>query len=82
VFNLELLLFMSNPICRTMSVFILDLYVDVKDLLRLFGTICRYFQFVNVNTYVSIFVVVNMWLYMNSVYICMKSVFICKCQIF
>jgi hypothetical protein len=30
---------------------------------------------VNVNTYVNIFVIVNMWLYMNSVYICMKSVF-------
>jgi hypothetical protein len=53
VFNLELLLFMSNPIRRTMSVFILDLYVDVKDLLRLFRTICRYVKFVNVNTYVS-----------------------------
>jgi hypothetical protein len=56
--------------------FILDLYVDVKDLLRLFGTICRYVKFVNVNTYVSIFMIVNMWLYMNSVYICMKSVFV------
>jgi hypothetical protein len=56
VFNLELLLFMSNPIRRTMSVFILDLYVDVKDLLRLFGTICCYVKFVNVN----IFVIVNM----------------------
>jgi hypothetical protein len=75
VFNLELLLFMSNLIRRTMSVFILDLYVDVKDLLRLFGTICRYVKFVNVNTYVSIFVIVNMWLYMNSMYICMESVF-------
>jgi hypothetical protein len=80
VFNLELLLFMSNSIRRTMSVLILDLYVDVKDLLRLFGTICRYVKFVNVNTYVSIFVIMNMWLYMNSVYICMKSIF-CKCQI-
>jgi hypothetical protein len=76
VFNLELLLFMSNPIRRTMSVFILDLYVDVKDLLRLFGTICCYVKFVNVNTYVNIFVIVNMWLYINSVYICMKSVFL------
>jgi hypothetical protein len=56
VFNLELLQFMSNPIRRTMSVFILDLYVDVKDLLRLFGTICCYVKFVNVN----IFVIVNM----------------------
>jgi hypothetical protein len=56
--------------------FILDLYVDVKDMLRLFGTICRYVKFVNVNTYVSIFMIVNMWLYMNSVYICMKSVFV------
>jgi hypothetical protein len=76
VFNLELLLFMSNPIRRTISVFILDLYVDVKDLLRLFGTICRYVKFVNVDTYVSIFVIVNMWLYMNSAYICKKSVFL------
>jgi hypothetical protein len=56
VFNLELLQFMSNTIRRTMSVFILDLYVDVKDLLRLFGTICCYVKFVNVN----IFVIVNM----------------------
>jgi hypothetical protein len=62
VFNLELLLFMSNPIRRTMSVFILDLYVDVKDLLRLFGSICRYVKFVNVNTYVSIFVIVRFFL--------------------
>jgi hypothetical protein len=54
----------------------LDLYVDVKDLLQPFGTICRYVKFVNVNTYVSIFVIVNMWLYMNSTYICMKSVFL------
>jgi hypothetical protein len=76
VFNLELLLFMSNPIRRTMLVFILDLYVDVKDLLRLFGTIYHYVKFVNVNTYVSIFAIVNMWLYMNSVYICMKSIFL------
>jgi hypothetical protein len=76
MFNLELLLFMSNPIRRTISVFILDLYVDVKDLLRLFGTICRYVKFVNVDTYVSIFVIVNMWLYMNSAYICKKSVFL------
>jgi hypothetical protein len=35
--------------------------------LQQFGTICRYVKFVNVNTYVSIFVIVN-------VYICMKSV--------
>ena len=42
-----------------MSVFILDLYVDVKHLLQPFGTICRYVKFVNVNTYVSIFVIVN-----------------------
>jgi hypothetical protein len=40
VFNLELPLFMSKTISRTMTVFILDLYVDVKDLLQLFGTIC------------------------------------------
>jgi hypothetical protein len=57
---------------RTMSVFILELYVDVKDLLQLFGTICRDVKFVNVN----IFVIVNMWLYMNSVYMCMQSVFL------
>jgi hypothetical protein len=82
VFNLELLLFMSKTICRTMPVFILELYVDVKDLLQLFRTICRDVKFVNVNTYVNIFVIVNMWLYMNSVYICMQSVFFCKCQIF
>jgi hypothetical protein len=71
VFNLELLLFMSKTIRRTMSVFILELYVDVKDLLQLFGTICRDVKFVNVN----IFVIVNMWLYMNSVYMCMQSIF-------
>jgi hypothetical protein len=40
VFNLELLLFMSKTIHRTMSVFILELYGDVKDLLQIFGTIC------------------------------------------
>jgi hypothetical protein len=40
VFNLELSLFMSKTIRRTMSVFILELYVDVKNLLQLFGTIC------------------------------------------
>jgi hypothetical protein len=50
-----------------MSVWILDLYVDVKHLLQPFGNICRYVKFVNVNTYVSIFVIVN-------VYMCMKSV--------
>jgi hypothetical protein len=72
VFNLELLLFMSKTMHRTMSVFILELYVDVKDLLQLFGTICRDVKFVNVN----IFVIVNMWLYMNSVYMCMQSVFL------
>jgi hypothetical protein len=33
-----------------MSVWILDLYVDVKHLLQPFGTICRYVKFVNVNT--------------------------------
>jgi hypothetical protein len=33
VFDLELSLFMSKTIRRTMSVFILELYVDVKDLL-------------------------------------------------
>jgi hypothetical protein len=82
VFNLELSLFMSKTICRTMSVFILELYVDVKDLLQLFGTIWRDVKFVNVNTYVNIFVIVNMWLYMNSVYMCMQSVFFCKCQKF
>jgi hypothetical protein len=37
---------------------------------------------VNVNTYVNVFVIVNMWLYMNSVYMCMQSVFFCKCQKF
>jgi hypothetical protein len=68
---LELLLFMSKTIRRTMSVFILELYVDVKDLLQLFETICRDVKFVNVN----IFVIVNMWLYMNSVYMCMQSIF-------
>jgi hypothetical protein len=66
--------------CQRLSVeqcqfFILELYVDVKDLLQIFGTLCRDVKFVNVNTYVNIFVIVNMWLYMNSVYICMKSVF-------
>jgi hypothetical protein len=81
VFNLELLLFMSKTIRRTMLVFILELYVDIKDLLLLFGTICRDVKFVNVNTYVNIFVIVNMWLYTNSVYMCMQSVFFCKCQI-
>jgi hypothetical protein len=40
VFNLELSLFMSKTIHRTMLVFNLELYVDVKDLLQLFGTIC------------------------------------------
>jgi hypothetical protein len=35
---------------------------------------------VNVNTYVNVFVIVNMWLYMNYVYMCMQSVFFCKCQ--
>ena len=44
VFNLELSLFMSKTICRTMLVFILELYVDVKDLLQLFGN----YMFVNV----------------------------------
>jgi hypothetical protein len=40
VFKLELLLFMwKKTICRTMLVFILDLYVDVK---HLFGTIWNY----------------------------------------
>jgi hypothetical protein len=58
-----------------MSVFILELYLDVKDLLQLFRTICCDVKFVNVNTYVDIFVIVNMWLYMNSVYMCMQSVF-------
>ena len=48
---------------------------DVKHLLQPFGTICRYVKFVNVNTYVNIFVIVNMWLYMNSVYMCMQSEF-------
>jgi hypothetical protein len=75
VFNLELSLFMSKTIHRTMSVFILELYLDVKDLLQLFRTICCDVKFVNVNTYVDIFVIVNMWLYMNSVYMCMQSVF-------
>jgi hypothetical protein len=37
---------------------------------------------VNVNTCVNVFVIVNMWLYMNSVYMCMQSVFFCKCQKF
>jgi hypothetical protein len=74
VFNLELLLFMSKTIRRTMSFFILELYVDVKDLLQLFGTICRDVKFVNVNTYVNIFMIVNMWLYMNSVYMCMHAI--------
>ena len=69
-------MFMSNTMCRTMSVFNLELYVDVKDLLQLFGTICRDVKFVNMNTYVNIFVTVNMWLYMNSVYMCMQSVFL------
>jgi hypothetical protein len=60
-----------------MSIFILDLYVDVKHLLQPCGTICRYVKFLNVNTYVSIFVIVNA--YVNifvilNVYICMKSV--------
>jgi hypothetical protein len=82
VFNLELLLFMSKTIRRTMSVFILELYVDVKDLLQLFGTICRDVKFVNVNTYVNIFMIVNMWLYMNSVYMCMHSVFFVNVRIF
>jgi hypothetical protein len=40
VFNLELSLFMSKTIRRTIPVFILELYVDVKDLLQLFGTMC------------------------------------------
>jgi hypothetical protein len=66
---------MSKTIHRTMSVFILELYLDVKDLLQLFRTICCDVKFVNVNTYVDIFVIVNMWLYMNSVYMCMQSVF-------
>jgi hypothetical protein len=44
VFDLELSLFMSKTICRTMSVFILELYVDVKGLLQLFGN----YMFVNV----------------------------------
>jgi hypothetical protein len=35
---------------------------------------------VNVNTYVNVFVIVNMLLYMNSVYMCMQSVFFCKCH--
>jgi hypothetical protein len=79
MFNLELWLFMSKTIRRTVSVFILELYVDVKDLLQLFGTICLWrwgdVKFVNMNTYVNVFVIVNMWLYMNSVYMCMQSVF-------
>jgi hypothetical protein len=37
---------------------------------------------VNVNTYVNVFVIVNMWLYMNSVYMCMQYVLFCKCQKF
>jgi hypothetical protein len=65
VFDLELSLFMSKTIRRTMPVFILELYVDVKDLLQLFGTICLWMwgdvKFVNVNTYVNVFVIVNMW---------------------
>jgi hypothetical protein len=39
VFNLELLLFMLKTIRRTMSVFILDLYVDIK---RFVETIWNY----------------------------------------
>jgi hypothetical protein len=39
-------------------------------------------KFVNVNIYVNVFVIVNMWLYMNSVYMCMQSVIFCKCQKF
>jgi hypothetical protein len=60
-----------------MSVWILDLYVDVKHLLQPFGTICRYVKFVNVNTYVSIFVIVNIYVsifVIVNVYMCMKSV--------
>jgi hypothetical protein len=60
---------------RTMSVFILDLYVDVKHLLQPCGTICRYVKFVNVNTYVSIFVIVNTYVSIFVIgYICMKYV--------
>jgi hypothetical protein len=60
-----------------MSVWILDLYVDVKHLLQPFGTICRYVKFVNVNTYVSTFVIVNTYVsifVIVNVYMCMKSV--------
>jgi hypothetical protein len=61
-----------------MSVWIMDLYVDVKHLLQPFGTICRYVKFVNVNTiYVSIFVIVNTYVSLYvivNVYMCMKSV--------
>ena len=60
-----------------MSVWILDLYVDVKHLLQPFGTICRYVKFMNVNTYVSIFVIVNTYVsifVIVNVYMCMKSV--------
>jgi hypothetical protein len=38
---------------------------------------CCDVKFVNVNTYVNVFVIVNMWLYMNSVYICMQYVYLC-----
>jgi hypothetical protein len=62
-----------------MSVFIFELYVDIKDLLQLFGTICLWMwidvKFVNVNMNVNVFLIMNMWLYMNSVYMCMQSMF-------
>jgi hypothetical protein len=45
-------LFMSKTLCRIMSVFNLELYVDVKDLLQLYVCECEV-MFVNVNTYVN-----------------------------
>jgi hypothetical protein len=65
-----------------MSVWILDLYVDVKHLLQQFGTICRYVKFVNVNTiYVTIFVIVSTYVsifVIVNVYMCKKSVLFLK----
>jgi hypothetical protein len=68
---------MPKTMCQIMSLFNLELYVDVKDLLQLFGTIFLWMwgdvcecelMFVNV------IVIVNMWLYIKSVYIYMKYV--------
>jgi hypothetical protein len=69
--------------CRTLSVFDLELYVDVKDLLQLFGTRCLWMwgdvwecECLCELMFVNVIVNVNKWLYMKSVYIYEICVFL------